>query len=151
MTRAAKQLVIDDVLIYTGGNRRGPIVRKAYLKWRQAQTPPLPERCDNPACEFHSGPLVWNGKDLRLILDHVDGVNTNNFPTNLRLLCPNCDSQNPLTRGGANKNRVKKSAGGYAIRRADGLRNYFLPAQPGRIVLPTPLMAQRTTAGEDEV
>jgi hypothetical protein len=148
MTRAAKQLVFDDILIYTGGDRRGPIVRKAYLKWRQSQTPPLPERCDELGCPFHTAPLVWNGKPFRMILDHVDGVNTNNFPTNLRLLCPNCDSQNSHTRGGANKNRVRKSAGGYSIRRADGLRDYFLPAQPIRMVLSTELVI---VAKEDEV
>ena len=35
----------------------------------------------------------WNGKDLHLILDHIDGDASNNFEYNLRLICPNCDSQ----------------------------------------------------------
>ena len=38
---------------------------------------------------------VWNGKPLRFVLDHVDGDATNNARANLRLLCPNCDSQLP--------------------------------------------------------
>ena len=32
-------------------------------------------------------------KPLTLQLDHIDGNSDNNFPTNLRLLCPNCHTQ----------------------------------------------------------
>lgn len=35
----------------------------------------------------------WNGFPLNLQVDHVDGDNKNNFPTNVRLICPNCHSQ----------------------------------------------------------
>jgi HNH endonuclease len=35
----------------------------------------------------------WNGDDLRLQLDHIDGDPRNNTIANLRLLCPNCHSQ----------------------------------------------------------
>lgn len=35
----------------------------------------------------------WNNKPLVFILDHVDGHANNNNRTNLRLICPNCDSQ----------------------------------------------------------
>lgn len=36
---------------------------------------------------------TWNGKELHFILDHIDGDASNNFRENLRLICPNCDSQ----------------------------------------------------------
>ena len=36
---------------------------------------------------------TWNGKQLIFILDHIDGDADNNNRTNLRLICPNCDSQ----------------------------------------------------------
>ena len=42
---------------------------------------------------------VWNDKPLHLVLDHIDGVHDNNEPDNLRLLCPNCDSQTATYRG----------------------------------------------------
>jgi len=35
----------------------------------------------------------WNGKPLMMILDHIDGNAENDDLSNLRLVCPNCDSQ----------------------------------------------------------
>jgi 5-methylcytosine-specific restriction endonuclease McrA len=35
----------------------------------------------------------WNGKPLSLDVDHIDGNPANNFPSNLRFLCPNCHRQ----------------------------------------------------------
>ena len=37
----------------------------------------------------------WNDTEIVLILDHIDGNPNNNMPNNLRLVCPNCDSQLP--------------------------------------------------------
>ena len=36
---------------------------------------------------------TWNNKELHFILDHIDGDASNNWENNLRLICPNCDSQ----------------------------------------------------------
>ncbi|MFN2567662.1 MAG: HNH endonuclease signature motif containing protein [Gemmatimonadaceae bacterium] len=38
---------------------------------------------------------TWRGKPLVLVLDHINGVNDDYTPENLRLLCPNCNSQTP--------------------------------------------------------
>lgn len=35
----------------------------------------------------------WSGKSLVLRLDHINGVRNDNRLENLRMLCPNCDSQ----------------------------------------------------------
>jgi hypothetical protein len=37
----------------------------------------------------------WRGHPLTLRLDHIDGNPRNYSLLNLRLLCPNCDSQQP--------------------------------------------------------
>jgi HNH endonuclease len=36
---------------------------------------------------------TWNNKPLVLQLDHIDGDSDNNYPNNVRLLCPNCHTQ----------------------------------------------------------
>ena len=47
----------------------------------------------------------WNGKELVLHLDHINGKSTDHRLENLRLLCPNCHSQTD-TYCGRNKRRL---------------------------------------------
>jgi len=37
----------------------------------------------------------WNGMPLVFVLDHIDGNSSDNSRANVRLVCPNCDSQLP--------------------------------------------------------
>ena len=46
-------------------------------------------------CAICGGAGAWLGLPLALVLDHIDGDPTNNRRENLRLICPNCDSQLP--------------------------------------------------------
>lgn len=106
------------VLTLSTKKRHQGTVRRHFLMWREAHG--LPVRCDEPLCQFHRGPLEWNGRPLTLILDHKDGNRVDNLPSSLRLLCPNCDSQ-PATRGGRNRCRVVGVVeGGYTLRNRDG-------------------------------
>lgn len=68
-------------------------------------------------CAICDLPAVWNGMELRFVLDHIDGDATNNWRDNLRLVCPNCDSQLSTYK---NRNRGR---GRYARRQryAEGL------------------------------
>lgn len=65
-------------------------------------------RCQNAA--------EWMGRPLVLVLDHVDGDATNNRRDNLRMICPNCDSQLPTFKNrnqgkGRHSRRVRYAAG----------------------------------------
>lgn len=51
---------------------------------------------------------TYNGKPITLQVDHIDGDSDNNFPSNLRLLCPNCHSQTE-TWTGRNKKSAKRN------------------------------------------
>jgi len=49
----------------------------------------------------------WQGKYIRLHIDHIDGDRTNNDITNLRWLCPNCHAQTPTYCGKNNSGKKK--------------------------------------------
>jgi hypothetical protein len=57
------------------------------------------------AC-YECGIAEWRGKALSLVLDHINGQNDDNRLGNLRLLCPNCNSQTE-TFAGRNKGRYR--------------------------------------------
>lgn len=65
------------------GTLKGHYIRE-YIAEQQS-------RC----CALCGGASNWQGLPLTLILDHIDGNPDNNRRENLRLVCPNCDSQLP--------------------------------------------------------
>lgn len=59
-------------------------------------------------CEECGQGEEWRGKKISLILDHINGINDDNRFTNLRILCPNCNSALD-THCGRNKSSDTKS------------------------------------------
>jgi hypothetical protein len=125
--KAAKERLraIGEVLKYSPTRASQGTVRRYYALLRQRRG--LPDRCDNEACRFFREPLAWCDKPLSPILDHVNGNRKDNSETNLRYLCPNCDSQ-LTTRGGANRGRVIEATEEhkYVLRKDDGFRDTHL-------------------------
>lgn len=58
-------------------------------------------------CSICGQEPIWKSKKLTMILDHINGDAEDNRIENLRLVCPNCNSQ-LITHCGKNK-KVKKS------------------------------------------
>ena len=57
-------------------------------------------------CSICGQEPFWNGKELTLILDHINGKNRDDRLQNLRWVCPNCNQQLDTT-GGKNQQRKK--------------------------------------------
>ena len=55
-------------------------------------------------CSICGQEPVWQGKELTLILDHINGINKDDRLENLRWVCPNCNQQLDTT-GSKNPNR----------------------------------------------
>ena len=75
-------------------------ILKDYLKRKDG--------CSCKICKMDK----WNDLDIPLVLDHIDGNPYNNFPDNLRLICPNCDAQTSTykgkNKGNGRKERLKR-------------------------------------------
>jgi len=48
---------------------------------------------------YKCGRKTWNGEDIALDLEHINGDNSDNRIENLTMLCPNCHAQTPTYRG----------------------------------------------------
>lgn len=95
------------------------------------------------ACAVCGAPPYWNGRDLVLRLDHMDGDNRNFALSNLRLVCPNCDSQLPTYCGRNTKRAASLRAarqerdrqprkGGVTRIESVHRRQGQVPAEPGQ-------------------
>ena len=64
----------------------------------------------NYKCAICSIENNWCGQQLNFVLDHIDGDASNSTPDNVRLVCPNCDSQLPTfkSRNPASKRTGRK-------------------------------------------
>lgn len=68
----------------------------------------LREKYDNKCCLCGWAKVNQKTGIIPLVADHIDGNWRNNTESNLRLICPNCDSLSP-TYGGANRGNGRKN------------------------------------------
>lgn len=92
-----KESSFEEVFCVNSKHIWGTSLRKKILKYKLKLN-----KCE--LCHLNS---QWNGKDLTLQVDHINGINNDNRLENLRLLCPNCHSQTS-TYSGRNQKKQKK-------------------------------------------
>lgn len=72
--------------------------QRSVVKRRVISEKLIENKCS--ICGLHP---TWNGNPMILILDHINGINNDNRLENLRLVCPNCNSQLDTHAGKNNK------------------------------------------------
>ena len=85
-----------------------PRIERGEVSQASTQKRYLIEECGGYRCA-ECGTSEWNNKPISLHIDHIDGNSDNNFPSNLRFMCPNCHSQTE-TYCGRNKKNTKRSS-----------------------------------------
>jgi hypothetical protein len=90
---------LEDILV------DGSYYQSFKLKNRLLKSGMLEKRCYMDGCNITE---EWNGKPINLRLDHINGKNDDNRLENLRLLCPNCDSQLETFCGRNKRKKVDK-------------------------------------------
>ena len=91
----------------------------------------LREKYGNKCCVCGWAQINPKTKIVPLVADHIDGNWRNNIESNLRLVCPNCDSLSPtyaaLNKGNGRKDRP-------ASKRAEEAREYIKKTRRGSSV-----------------
>jgi len=77
----SNRLPINEVLIENSSYKSTNHLKQRLYK----------EGIKKPICELCGQDEWWHGKKMSLILDHINGNNTDNRLENLRIVCPNCE------------------------------------------------------------
>lgn len=85
-----KKMPMSEVLVVNSSYDRGALKRRLYE-----------EGLKKYECEECGQGELWKGKQMSLILDHINGVNNDNRLENLKIVCPNC-AATLLTHAGRN-------------------------------------------------
>ncbi len=93
----ARRIPLDEVLVEHSNYNRGNLKKRLYT-----------EGLKDRRCEGCGQGELWNGSQMSLILDHINGVRDDNRLENLRVVCPNCAATLPTHCGkGLRKPRVE--------------------------------------------
>lgn len=93
MTAFSLEQALCENSSYHRGHLKARLLREGHLK---------------NECSLCSQPPFWKGEPLVLVLDHINGVRNDHRFENLRLLCPNCNSQTPTFSGRNVRKKVKE-------------------------------------------
>lgn len=86
------KISLEEILI-----EHSSYTNRTFLKSRLIKEKLIENKCSE--CGLGT---IWNDKQIVMILDHINGINNDNRLENLRMICPNCNSQQK-TFAGRNK------------------------------------------------
>lgn len=93
----AKKIPLDEILVENSTYNNNANIKRRLFK----------ENLLENACQICDMKPIWQGKPIVLRLDHINGVNNDNRIENLRMICPNCDSQTDTFTGRNIKKKPK--------------------------------------------
>ena len=102
-----------DMLLINDSLRSSAYIRKRILR----------DGLKENKCEICGQGEIWNGNQLTLQLDHINGIHSDNRIENLRILCPNCHTQTPTHSGKNKKCKTKSETGGSRTRKTPLSKN----------------------------
>jgi len=105
-TFPSKAIPLKDVMI------KNSTYNRCHLKTRLLKNKIIENKCS--ICGQND---IWNNKKLTMILDHINGISNDHRLENLRMLCPNCNIQQPTFAGKRNKKH-------YYCEKCGGERKY---------------------------
>ena len=79
LPRPSRAIPLEQILVENSTYHRNHLKRRLYdagLKMRR--------------CELCGQDEHWHGREMALILDHINGIPTDNRPENLQIVCANC-------------------------------------------------------------
>jgi transposase-like protein len=99
--------------IRQAGRRRTPPLEEVLVENSAYSRSALKRRLfesglKKPECELCAQGPIWRGREMALILDHINGIPTDNRIANLRIICPNCAAT--LDTHCGRKNRQRRRA-----------------------------------------
>lgn len=100
LTRPLEELLVTDSPVTCIHRLKRRLIREGLLETR---------------CQICGLGDEWNNQPLVLRFDHINGVRNDMRIENLRLICPNCDSQLP-TFAGRNRRRLRETTPPHASR-----------------------------------